>query len=325
MTIMTESKYDVSIVIVSMNNIKDLYPCLDSIKEYNHCNYEVLVTAFLYSKENLARLTNDYPWVKIVESNEYRGFSENNNLALRQAQGRYCFVLNDDTYHSEPVIDNLVNTFDGLDENVAVLSPVTLNRDGSVQRCGKPKYNILTYFIELVGQIKKYDAQSKYTNKEGVFQTYNLSGAAFMIRTSVFEEMGWFDEKYYFCPEDIALSTNLNKKGYKCYVDARTKLTHTGGGTWSKTIVATKPATVKGLQYFYRDESLLAWMIYSFFATFEYGLKGLYWVLKNCLSSDDHKVIMMKANWHAVRAIYSCQTPKQLFIKYYTELKNGKK
>lgn len=321
---MDEYKYDVSIVIVCMNNLKMLYPCLDSIKKYTSCSYEVLVTAFLFSKENLENLCKDYPWVKIVESNEYRGFSENNNLALRKAKGRYCFVLNDDTYHCEPVIDNLVKTFDGLGEKVAVLSPVTLNKDGSVQRCGKPKYTILTYFIELIGQIKKYDARSKYTNKDGVFQTYNVSGAAFMIRTSVFEEMGWFDEKYYFCPEDIALSTNLNKNGYKCYVDARTKLTHTGGGTWSKTIVATKPATVKGLQYFYKDESVLSWLVFSFFATFEYGLKAIYWFLRNILSSDEHKVVMMKANWHGVKAIYSANTPKQIFIKYYTHLKNGK-
>ena len=321
---MSEYKYDVSIVIVCMNNLKMLYPCLDSIKKYTSCSYEVLVTAFLFSKDNLEKLCKDYPWVKIVESSEYRGFSENNNLALHQAKGRYCFVLNDDTYHNEPVIDSLVKKFDGLGEKVAVLSPVTLNKDGSVQRCGKPKYTILTYFIELIGQIKKYEACSKYTNKEGVFQTYNVSGAAFMIRTPVFEEMGWFDEKYYFCPEDIALSTNLNKNGYKCYVDARTKLTHTGGGTWSKTIVATKPATVKGLQYFYKDESILSWLIYSFFATFEYGLKAIYWILRNLLSTDEHKVVMMKANWHAVKAIYSCNTPKQIFIKYYTLLKNGK-
>lgn len=319
---MKEYKYDVSIVIVCMNNLKMLYPCLESIKKYTTCSYEVLVTAFLFSNENIERLANDYPWVKIVESNEYRGFSENNNLALRQAKGRYCFVLNDDTYHSEPVIDNLVKTFDGLDEEVAVLSPVTISRNGSVQRCGKPRYNIFTYFIELIGLIKKYDAYSKYTNKEGVFQTYNLSGAAFMMRTSVFEEVGWFDEKYYFCPEDIALSTTLNKKGYKCYVDARTKLTHIGGGTWSKTIIATKPATVKGLQYFYKDESVPAWLIYSFLATLEYGLKAFYWILKSIGSSDAHKTIMRNANWNGVKAIYSSQTPKQLFIEYYTRLKN---
>lgn len=316
---------DVSIVIVCMNNLKNLYPCLESIKKYTTVSYETLVVAYLFSKENLEKVKKDFPWVKIVESNEYRGFSENNNLALRLAKGRYCFVLNDDTYHSESVIDNLVKTFDKLEDNVAILSPVTLNSDGSVQRCGKPKYTIFSYLIGLVGQINKYESKSRFTNQKGVFQTYNVSGAAFMIKTSVFEKIGWFDEKYYFCPEDIALSTNLNKNGYKCFVDASIKLTHMGGGTWSNTIIATKPSTVKGLQYFYRDESFFSWLIFSFFATFEYGLKAIYWFVKNCFLSDEHNDIMMKANWNATKSIYSFKSPKQIFIKYYKDFKHGKK
>lgn len=315
---------DVSIVIVCMNNLKNLYPCLDSIRKYTSVSYETFVVAYLFSKENLDKLRKDYPWITIVESNEIRGFSENNNLALRLAKGKYCFVLNDDTYHSEPVIDHLVHTLDILKDNVAILSPITLNKNGTIQRCGKPHYTIGTYFLEIAGLIKKYEALSKYTNKTGIFQTYNISGAAFMIRTNVFKEIGWFDEKYYFCPEDIALSTKLNKKGYKCYVDAEVKLTHIGGGTWSSTIVATKPATVKGLQYFYLDESIYSFFIYSFLATFEYSLKMFFWIAKSLVKTDCRKKIMRNANWHAVKAIYSSKTPKEIFISYYKNMKNGK-
>lgn len=50
------------------------------------------------------------PLVEFIESNEVRGFSENNNLALRQAMGKYCFVMNDDTEMNMPVVDKLVYT-----------------------------------------------------------------------------------------------------------------------------------------------------------------------------------------------------------------------
>jgi hypothetical protein len=49
--------------------------------------YEIWVVAYLFSPENLAKLRAAYPEANIVESNEIRGFSENNNLALRQANG----------------------------------------------------------------------------------------------------------------------------------------------------------------------------------------------------------------------------------------------
>ena len=43
---------DVSIVIVCMNNLKNLYPCLNSILKNTTVNYEVFVVAFLFSDEN---------------------------------------------------------------------------------------------------------------------------------------------------------------------------------------------------------------------------------------------------------------------------------
>lgn len=313
---------DVSIVIVCMNNLKNLYPCLESIKQHTEkVSYETIVVAYLFTKENLERAKADFPWVKFVESNEIRGFSENNNLALRQTKGNYCFVLNDDTYHNEHVVDNLVETIKTLSQNIAVLSPVIIGTTGVVQRCGKPKYNIATYLLELCGLIRLYDKYSKYTNQKGIFKSYNLSGAAFLIRREVFEEVGWFDEKYFFCPEDIALSRLLNKKGYNCYVDANVRLTHAVGGTWSKTIQATKPATAKGLLLFYRDESLAAAMIYRFLATFEYTLKSLYWIMKGFIKTSEHCKVMYKANIHAVYALHSHKTPKQLFTKYYLNMR----
>ena len=84
------NKLQVSIVIVCMNNLKNLYPCLNSIRKYTTVSYETLVVAYMFSKGNLEKVKQDFPWVTFIESREIRGFSENNNLALRQARGRYC-------------------------------------------------------------------------------------------------------------------------------------------------------------------------------------------------------------------------------------------
>lgn len=69
----TDNNIEVSIVIVCMNNLKNLYPCLESIRKYTHVSYECLVTAYLFDKENLEKVRKDFPWVTFVESNEIRG------------------------------------------------------------------------------------------------------------------------------------------------------------------------------------------------------------------------------------------------------------
>ena len=77
---------EVSIVIVCMNNLKNLYPCLESIRKHTTVSYECFVVAYLFTKENLEKVKADFSWVKFIESNVIRGFSENNNLALKQAK-----------------------------------------------------------------------------------------------------------------------------------------------------------------------------------------------------------------------------------------------
>ena len=81
---------EVSVIIVSMNNYEVLSRCLDSIRTHTSTSYEVFVVAYLFSPENLQHLRQNYPWAQIIESNEIRGFSANNNLALRKATGKYC-------------------------------------------------------------------------------------------------------------------------------------------------------------------------------------------------------------------------------------------
>ena len=111
---------EVSVIIVSMNNYEVLSRCLDSIRTHTSTSYEVFVVAYLFSPENLQHLRQNYPWAQIIESNEIRGFSANNNLALRKATGKYCFVLNDDTKIESDVITSLAATFDQLPSEAAV-------------------------------------------------------------------------------------------------------------------------------------------------------------------------------------------------------------
>ena len=304
---------DVSIVIVCMNNLKNLYPCLDSIRKYTkQVNYETFVVAYLFSKENLERVKVDYPWVIFIESNEIRGFAENNNIALRQAKGKYCFVLNDDTFHYQHVIDNLVVTLNSLPDEVAIISPKILNKDGSLQRCGRPKYDLWTCTL-----------YGKKVNQNGIFETYNISGSCFLIKKDVFFKFGWFDERYFFCPEDIALSTILNENGYKCYVNSDIEMIHACGGTWSKIIRATKPASTKGSQFFFGRGKWYREFYYSLLMFIELIFRCCFWIIMCIMKTDEHKRTMLNANRNAIVALFSKETPKQLFIRYYNELSNG--
>ena len=315
---------DVSIVIVCMNNLKNLYPCLYSIKKYTSVSYEALVVAYMFSMDNLESLRKDFPWVTIIESDELRGFSENNNLALRQANGKYCFVLNDDTIIEEDTIGKLVSSFDEVnDPMIAVVSPVLLNPDHSVQVCGRPPFFAKEYLMSLLHLWSERKNGGKYINQQGIFKTYNIIGAAFLIKTDIFRKYNFFDEYYYFCPEDIAFSTLLNKSGYHCYVNSNTKIIHYGGGSGNRNIskikIATMPAGEKGSLRFFSNGNKLKYFLLGVFIIIVSFVKCVLYKLRSKKHMDSFYIIY-KANKNVICSLLSAMTPKQIFIKYYKSI-----
>lgn len=305
---------EVSVVIVCSNRPDILFPCLDSIREHTHVSYETLVVAHNFTPENLAMLKERYPWVTPVPNNGVCGFSENNNLALKQAQGRYCFVVNDDTLQNMPVIDCLVEDFGKLPENAAVVSPCIRFADGRIQTCGRTKWTAWRYakhYLHLVDEGKESSLGASDCfdpSFSSPFQTYTLNGACFLIKTEVFREMGWFDERFFFTPEDIALGHKLNEAGYSVWVDAGVSITHLAGGSVSALEAAIKPARVRGSLLFYGEP---------------FGLKVFIWcfeALRVCkyafLPRTPRNVLMKKTARNVMRTVFSKESPKEIFLKF---------
>ena len=320
---------EVSVVIVSMNRPDMLFPCLDSIKAHTSVSYETLVVAYLFSPENLAALKENYPWVTILRSDELRGFSENNNLALRQASGKYCFIVNDDTLMNEPVIDRLVSCFEHLPSNAAAISPCIRFADGSIQTCGRTRWTPLRYarhYLHLVDESKagvcpRTSGHPRPDKREGpadavsgrglseakavrghipaldVYQTYTLNGACFLIKTDAFKKVGWFDQRYFFTPEDIALGHTLNDMGYTVWVAPGVNITHLAGGSVSSLEAAIKPTRVRGSMIFYGEPLWLKCFIW--------------WV-----EAFRYFILRRKAARNVMEAVFSHLTPKEIFVKF---------
>lgn len=310
-------------MIVCMNNLKNLYPCLESIKKYSTVSYECFVVAYLFTKENLEKVRNDFPWVKIIESNEIRGFSENNNLALRQAKGKYCFVVNDDTEMKMPVIDKLVESFTKCPGNTAIISPVLLNANGHVAMCGR---NPITWKTSMISEwINSYPYKpSKYINQKGIFQTYNILGAAFLIKTELFRKIGWFDERYFFCPEDIAVSTTLNKMGYSCYVNADVAIYHYEGmssKSASKVITATRPASMLGSFIFFSDHRILRKIFLLINLLISIPCHFLYHFIFSMIGINKGvNKLLAKGDLNCFWSLFKFTRPKDAFIYYYRKV-----
>lgn len=315
---------EVSVIIVCMNRLDNLYPCLESLRANTSVSYETLVVAYMFTPVNLARAKADFPWVEFIESNEPRGFSENNNLALRQAKGRFCFVLNDDTELTCPVIDTLLEDFALLPEGTAIISPKIYSGDGSLQLCGRPSHNAWHYFLQQCHLWhEKADNVSGMSPVSGsIYRTCDITGAAFLIRTDIFRELGWFDETYFFTPEDMALSTLARDKGYGIYVDAGTSLIHKWRTTASRISLAVRPAAVRGSIIFFSRGSRLRYVLLGTGVWCVETLKRIKAGIKATVMPGQENFTAYLTFKNITKNIFTSESPKEIFIKYYRQL-NG--
>ena len=311
----------VSVIIVCMNRPDLLYPCLEGLRAHTAVSHEVLVVAYLFSAENLARLKADWPEVKVVESHELRGFAENNNLALKQIDSDYCFIVNDDTLMEMPVIDRLLADFGRLPANAAVISPKIVFPDGRVQTCGRAPWTAWRYmkhYLHLVDET----VPTRWSMKEGLFQTWTVNGACFLARTDVFREAGWFDETYTFTPEDIAIGHRINEMGYTVWTDADVEIVHLAGGTVSRLEAAIKPTRVRGALQFYSGGNAVKYGLLGAFVWCVEALRRLKYRFADRSDPSSRAAIMDTTAKNVMRSVFTKRTTKEVFIRLYREIKD---
>lgn len=310
----------VSVVIVCMDRPDLLNPCLEGLYAHTQAELEVWVVAYLFSAENLVRLRADWPAVKVVESRELRGFSENNNLALRQVTGDYCFIVNDDTRMSMPVIDRLLADFDRLPADAAVVSPKIVFPDGRVQTCGRAPWTAWRYVRHYLHKVDE-TVPTPWSMQEGLFRTWTVNGACFLVKTEVFRAAGWFDETYTFTPEDIAIGHKINDMGCTVWADADVEITHLAGGTVSRLEAAIKPTRVRGALQFYSGGKPLKYFLLGSFVWCVEALRRLKYLFADKSDPASHAAIMDATARNVMRSIFTKRTSKEIFTQLYHEIK----
>lgn len=307
----------VSVVIVCVNHPDLLRRCLDSLRaQTTRTTFETWVVAHRFSPENLRWLQTAYPWVEIVESSGTLGFSENNNLALRRARGEYCFLLNDDTVMDSPVLDRLAGDLDRHPE-IAMVSPVLVWADGRVQFKGLVRMTAWRWFLREM----RWDWAGKSNAPEeggpggpkGLYRTAHLMGAALMARRSVLAGLGYLDERFFFGPEDTALTEAANAAGHACFIDGDVRLPHLKSESLHREFIPVMLALQRGYLLYYGRHGLLAKLWVRLLAAILDLARLAYWSFRG---PGENASVHRRAAWLLLKTLPSRKTPKQLFIQY---------
>lgn len=228
---------DLSVVIVNYNVRHFAEQCLNSVREASDgLTVEVWVVDNDSTDGSVEYLRPKFPEVHFIASQENLGFARANNLALKQAGGRYLLILNPDTLLGRDSLRAMIGYLDShLD--VGALGPKILTRYGQFDRASKRGLPTpWVSFCRLSG-LGRFFPQSQifgrydllYLDPERDADVDSLCGAAMMVRREAYNAVGGLDEAFFMYGEDIDWSYRFALAGWKVRYAPVTSIVHFRG------------------------------------------------------------------------------------------------
>lgn len=155
--------------------------------------------------------------VTVIRTGENIGYGRAQNIAIRLGAGRcrYHLALNTDLRFDGTIIDRLAEFMDSR-PTVGLVMPRVLYPDGRIQHLCRllptPLDLIGRRFFGRSGWAKRRDARYEFHDwgYDRIASFPFLSGCFMMMRRSVLDRVGGFDERYFLYGEDIDLSRRIH-------------------------------------------------------------------------------------------------------------------
>lgn len=238
-----------SIVILNYNARFFLEICLQSVLEaIQKLEAEIIVVDNNSSDESCKMVLDKFPEITLIRNTENLGFSKGNNIGVARATGDYICILNPDTIVQEDCFEDLLE-FIETTSNPGIVGCQLI--DGKGQFLPESKRKIpypLVALKKLLGNGASYYASDIKANE--VAKVDILVGAFMLLKTSVYRQIGGFDEDYFMYGEDIDLCYKALKKGYTNFYFGKTSVIHFKGESTVRDVTYAK-RFYKAMQIFY--------------------------------------------------------------------------
>jgi GT2 family glycosyltransferase len=211
----------VAIIIPTKGNLELLINCVNSF--YSNCDHDIF-SIFIAdtgsTKEELDQIKisfEDYKNLKIIEYDYYNFAKINNDVVKNHINDNYEFLLfcNNDIKILNNVIYGMLKIFKSKSK-VGTVGCRLYFKDNTIQHDG-----ILAIINSnnIFGVTHK-ELNSYYPKNNNIQEVIGSTGALLMIKKSLFEICGLFNEDYTNCFEDVELNFKTTILGYNNFIDS---------------------------------------------------------------------------------------------------------
>ena len=300
---------EVSVIIVSYKVPHLVLLCLESLQTaLKDLKSEIIVVDNASGDNTQALVQEFFPEVNYIQSKTNDGFSIANNKGIDIAKGEYIFLINPDTVIGEDSIISALKKHRSLPK-CGILGVQLV--DGTGHFLPESKINELSLKVaalKFLGNDKAF--YNKDIKSDGEGETATLVGAFMCFKKEDYQSVEGLDDNYFMYGEDIDLSYQFIKKGYKNYYLGKTSIIHYKGESTLKDKVYFNRFFTSVKYYFQKHYTNSKWIV-SLLSLFFYIAK---WTKKA-------EIVKKERNKVVYNRIYCVTTSDALIDKLNTYFK----
>ena len=280
------SQPKVSIILVNWNGREDTANCLKSLKKLDYSNYEIIVVDNGSTDNSQNYLKTIFPNIILIENIKNEGFGKANNIGMRwclnNSDATYFFIINNDTKIRKDTLSQLIRTAASA-SNIGIVTPKIYFMDSeNIVWFAGGYFDVKRGSARVIG-VHELDKGQYDIPTEITFAT----GCAMLIKKSVIENIGMFDERYFVYEEDVEFSLRVIKYGYKIFYEPNAIVYHRVNASIRKSDVFSgilSPKNSRACFYYYylvrnrlftmkKHANIFRWIIFLPYFLFYWSIK----------------------------------------------------
>lgn len=223
----------VAVVILNWNGKKLLEQFLPSVIKYSNPNFADIIVADNASKDDsVALVRKKFPEIQIIQLDKNYGFAEGYNQTLKQITHPYTLLLNSDVEVTPNWLEPLLELMES-DRQIGAIQPKI---KAQKQKDHFEYAGAAGGFIDYLGypfcrgRILDH-IEPDYGQYDQIREVFWASGAALLVNTRQYLEVGGLDSDFFAHMEEIDLCWRLKNRGFRILCQPESTVFHLGGGT----------------------------------------------------------------------------------------------
>jgi GT2 family glycosyltransferase len=306
----------VSVVIINYNGKKFLRDCFSSLLRSAYEPFEVIFVDNASTDGSVRYVEENFKdsRVRIIKNALNAGVPAGRNIGFQQAHGDYVVFLDNDAEVDKFWLKELTAVFES-DPKIAVAQCKLLNM--VERRKFDHAGDYLTPFGFLYERSHQRLDRGQFDRVEDIF---NAKGAATMIRSSVFRQLGMYDDSYFMYLEETDFCFRAWLAGYRVVFAPRAVAWHAFNTPLKETAKHYSNFVVRfygsrnyitthiknlSLGYLLRilPVHVLGWFVLSVVFLLKGKFKDSFWILKGMFWNLSHLPEILKKRFHVQKNI----------------------